>query len=143
MSGRDADARAVLEPLISRGGDDGRVWRAVWMQVAGNDIRNVVFLSTDIHGAIINNEVNLTGLSPGPRVRELVSGAIGMDPIYRELPGSILAVVPALPSLFPTIQWFDIDRFNVATVSVDQTQAEVHYYDNTGADLKTYTIPAT
>jgi phosphodiesterase/alkaline phosphatase D-like protein len=111
--------------------------------VASNDIRNVVFLSTDIHGAIINNEVNLTGLSPGPRVRELVSGAIGMDPIYRELPGSILALVPALPSLFPTIQWFDIDRFNVATVSVDQTQAEVHYYDNTGADLKTYTIPAT
>jgi hypothetical protein len=72
-----------------------------------------------------------------------VSGAIGMDPIYRELPASVLSLVPALPSLFTSIQWFDIDRFNVATVSVDQTEADVTYYDNTGGVLKTYNIPAT
>jgi alkaline phosphatase D len=111
--------------------------------IASNDVRNVIFLSTDIHAAIVNNVVNLTGLSAGPRIRELVSGAIGMDPIYRELPASVLSLVPALPSLFTSIQWFDIDRFNVATVSVDQTEADVTYYDNTGGVLKTYNIPAT
>jgi phosphodiesterase/alkaline phosphatase D-like protein len=110
--------------------------------IAVNGIENVVFLSTDIHAAIVNNTVELTGLSPGPRIRELVSGAIGMDPIYRELPASILSLVPSLPSFFPTIQWFDIDRFNVATVEVDQTQAVATYYDNTGGVLRTYTIPA-
>ena len=111
--------------------------------IAVNDVRNVVFLSTDIHAAIVNNVVELPGLSPGARIRELVSGAIGMDPIFRELPSSILPLVPALPSFFPSIQWFDIDRFNIATVSVDQTQTDVTYYDNTGGVLKTYTIPAT
>jgi len=106
--------------------------------ITTNDIKNVVFLSTDIHAAIINNR-----LTPGtPTIRELVSGAIGMDPIFRELPASVLPAVPGLPALFPSIQYYDLDRFNVATVRADQTQAVVTYRDNTGQVLKTYTIPA-
>lgn len=76
-------------------------------------------------------------------MRELISGAIGMDPIYRELPPSILAVVPGLPALFPSIQSFDIDRFNIARVVADQTQALVQFIDNGGWGIKTYTIPAS
>jgi tetratricopeptide (TPR) repeat protein len=40
LSGKEADARAVLEPLIARTSDDGRVWRAIWMQLAGSDLKN-------------------------------------------------------------------------------------------------------
>ena len=38
-----------------------------------------------------------------PIIRELVSGAIGMDSIYRELPATVAALVPTLPALFTTI----------------------------------------
>ena len=79
-------------------------------------IDNVIFLSTDIHAAIINDAVS------GTTVRELVAGAIGMDPIFRELPPGVLAVVSSLPGLFPSISYFDIDRFTVATATVTSTQ---------------------
>jgi phosphodiesterase/alkaline phosphatase D-like protein len=103
-----------------------------------NGIKNVIFLSTDIHGLIINDEVD-TG---SPQLRELVSGAIGMDSIYRELPPSIGPLVPTLPTLFPTVSYFDIDRFNYASVEVSTTEADVIYRDNTGAVLKELSIPA-
>ena len=107
--------------------------------IAANDVKNVVFLSTDIHAAIANDAVDV-GQSPGPRPRELVSGAIGMDPIFRELPGSIIPVVPTLPGIFTTIRYFDLDRFNVALVTADQTQATVVWKDNAGQVLKTYVM---
>lgn len=108
--------------------------------IKNNDIRNVIFLSTDIHGLIVNSQV---GNGTPPIVQELVSGAIGMDPIYRELPGSISAFVPGLPALFPTVTYFDIDRFNYGYVEASTTQATITYRDDTGAALKTLTIPAT
>jgi tetratricopeptide (TPR) repeat protein len=39
--GKEADAKAFLQPLMSRP-EDGKLWRAVWMELAGSDIRNVV-----------------------------------------------------------------------------------------------------
>ena len=39
LSGKDADARAFLEPLLSQGGDVGRAWRSIWMQLAGQDVK--------------------------------------------------------------------------------------------------------
>jgi phosphodiesterase/alkaline phosphatase D-like protein len=108
--------------------------------IKSNDIRNVIFLSTDIHAAIVNSQV---GNATPPIIRELVSGAIGMDPIFRELPPSISPFVPQLPLLFPTITYFDIDRFNYGLIEATTTQATVTYRDNTGGILKTLVIPAT
>jgi alkaline phosphatase D len=105
-----------------------------------NDIRNVVFLSTDIHALIVNSAVD--DAMP-PIIQEWVSGAIGMDPIYRELPAAIAPVVPTLPLLFPSIAYFDIDRFNYGLVEVSTTQAIVTYRDATGAVLEQFTVPAT
>ena len=39
IGGKSADARAILEPLLSRGDDDHR-WRMVWMIIAGTDLRD-------------------------------------------------------------------------------------------------------
>ena len=104
-----------------------------------NNIENVIFLSTDIHALIVNDQV---GNATPPIIREFVSGAIGMDPIYRELPASISGFVPTLPTLFPTISYFDIDRFNYGVIDVSTTQATITYRDATGAALKTFTVPA-
>ena len=99
----------------------------------------MIFLSTDIHALIVNDQV---GNATPPIIREFVSGAIGMDPIYRELPASISGFVPTLPTLFPTISYFDIDRFNYGVIDVSTTQATITYRDATGAALKTITVPA-
>jgi len=103
-------------------------------------INNVVFLSTDIHSAIVNEVTN-----PGPAggsVPEWVAGAIGMDPIFRELPPTVAAVVPLLPVLFPSVKYYDLDRFTYALVTVSTTQATVTYKDSTGQILKTFTVAA-
>ncbi len=107
--------------------------------IKNNNIKNVIFLSTDIHGLIVNDAVGGTST---PVIRELVAGAIGMDPIFRELPASVAGLVPTLPALFPTISYFDIDRFNYGLIEVTPTEATVTYRDNTGAALTTFTIPA-
>jgi len=101
----------------------------------------VVFLSTDIHALIVNNFVANPGPSGGG-IREWVSGAIGMDPIFRELPAAVAGFVPQLPSLFPTITRFDIDRFNYALVEASPTAAEVTYRDNTGAVIANFSVLA-
>jgi phosphodiesterase/alkaline phosphatase D-like protein len=108
--------------------------------IKSNDIRNVIFLSTDIHGLIVNSQV---GGSTPPIIQELVSGAIGMDPIFRELPSTVAGFVPQLPALFTTITYFDIDRFNYGLIEASTTQATVTYRDNTGGVLKSLVIPAT
>jgi len=104
-----------------------------------NNIKNVIFLSTDIHALIVNDQV---GSATPPIIREFVSGAIGMDPIYRELPAAVAGLVPSLPALFTTISYFDIDRFNYGLIDATTTQATVTYRDATGAALKTFTVAA-
>jgi phosphodiesterase/alkaline phosphatase D-like protein len=100
-------------------------------------IDNVIFLSTDIHAAILNDDVRA-----GAGVREFVAGAIGMDPIVRELPASIAPLVPTLPSLFTSISYFDIDRFTVAIADVSQTELTMRWLDNSGQVLTEVTVPA-
>jgi alkaline phosphatase D len=108
--------------------------------IEANNIKNVVFLSTDIHALIVNSEAANPGGSGGGSP-EWVAGAIGMDPIYRELPGSIAPLVPTLPALFPAITHFDIDRFNYGTVEVSASEAKLSYRDNTGAVIASLTLP--
>jgi alkaline phosphatase D len=104
-------------------------------------LKNVVFLSTDIHAAIYNPLVTNPGPSAGG-IPEIVAGAIGMDSIYRELPPSILPVVPSLPGVFPSIQFYDIDRRNYVHLDLSTTQASITYRDNTGSVLKQFTLTA-
>jgi phosphodiesterase/alkaline phosphatase D-like protein len=129
--GYAAERTEILEFIRN---PDGNVMTA-------DHITNVVFLSTDIHAAIYNTLV----ANPGPAgggIPEIVAGAIGMDPIYRELPPSILDLVGSLPTIFPTAQYFDIDRRNYAHVTASTTEAVVAYRDNTGTTLKQFTLIA-
>jgi alkaline phosphatase D len=104
-------------------------------------LTDVIFLSTDIHAAIYNPVVTNPGPAGGS-IREIVAGAIGMDQIYRELPPAILGFVPNLPSIFPEIQFFDIDRRNYVHIAANPTSATLTYRDNTGSVLKTITLAA-
>jgi alkaline phosphatase D len=104
-------------------------------------LTNVIFLSTDIHAAIYNPVVANPGPSGGG-IQEIVTGAIGMDAIYRELPAGILPAVSGLPALFPNVQFFDIDRRNYVYVTLDATQATFTYRDNTGSVLKQIALTA-
>ena len=83
--------------------------------------------------------------NPGPsggEILEVVAGAIGMDPIYRELPASVLSFVGSLPALFPTVEYFDLDRWNYVHAAVGPTEAVLTYRDSARTVLKTLTIPA-
>ena len=104
--------------------------------ITTNSIDNVVFLSTDIHAAIYNTSVESSS------VREVVAGAVGMDPIVRELPASILAQVDNLPLLFPTVDYYDIDRFNVALIDVSHDEAVIEWRDGSGQIMQEITLPA-
>lgn len=104
--------------------------------ITTNSIKNVVFLSTDIHAAIVNNQVSDTSII------EAVGGAIGMDPILRELPPSVAALVPALPGLFPGVQYYDIDRFNVVNATVTGSGLTLEWRDGSGQLLQSSTYPA-
>jgi alkaline phosphatase/alkaline phosphatase D len=104
-------------------------------------LENVIFLSTDIHAAIYIPVVTNPGPAGGS-IQEIVAGAIGYDSIYRLLPPSILPLVSSLPSLFPTMQFFDIDRRNYVYVELDDAQATFTYRDNTGSVLKQIELTA-
>ena len=54
-------------------------------------IPNVVWLSTDLHGIVISAE--RVSVGPSQPVPEVVGGAIGMDPIFRELPPGIVPLL--------------------------------------------------
>ncbi len=96
--------------------------------ITSNNIKNVIFLSGDIHAAIVNGKV----VGP-PAVRELTAGGVGRESIYRELPESVLPLVPTMPLLFPTVTHFDMDRNNYGLVEISPTAFTLSYYDNTGA----------
>jgi alkaline phosphatase D len=108
--------------------------------IGGHGLKNVVFLSTDIHGAVANTVVN-TG-SGGGSVLEVVAGAIGAESILRDLPPAVLPFVASLPSLFPSVQYFDLDRFNYARATVDPTDVTFTWVDDAGTVTKTLTVAA-
>jgi alkaline phosphatase D len=104
-------------------------------------VTNVIVLTTDIHAAIYNPSLPNPGPAGGA-IREIIAGAIGMDPIYRELPAAILPFVSSLPGLFPAIEFFDIDRRNYVHIAASTTEATFTYRDNTGSVLKTIVLSA-
>lgn len=109
--------------------------------MTSDHIRNVVFLSTDIHAAIYNTGAANPGPSGGA-IPEIVAGAIGMGTIYRALPPAVLSVVGSLPSLFPSVQYYDIDRRNYVSILADTASAAVQYKDNNGQVIHAFTLTA-
>ncbi|TMA35152.1 MAG: adenylyl-sulfate kinase, partial [Deltaproteobacteria bacterium] len=83
--------------------------------ITNNSLKNVVWLSTDLHGIVISPQRLDTATNSTHNTPEVVAGAIGMDPLFRELPPSILSFLPIIPSALPQVSEFDIDRFNVVT----------------------------
>jgi len=107
-------------------------------------IPNVVWLSTDLHGIVISAE--RVSVGPSQPVPEVVGGAIGMDPIFRELPPGIVPLLGTLPSLLTQITQFDIDRFNAALLTVAPgapATARVDFYDRSGAVIQSITFDAS
>lgn len=117
--------------------------------IDANSIKNVLWLSTDLHGIVLSpNGVNVApaaGPNPHP-TPEIVAGAIGMDPIFRELPPTILPILPSLPAFLTHITEYDIDRFNVVllevTPGVPQPTAKFNFIDRTGAVIHTLSFTA-
>jgi alkaline phosphatase D len=105
-------------------------------------IPNVVWLSTDLHGIVISEDrVSTDASQPVP---EVVGGAIGMDPIFRELPSSIAGLLPGLPGLLTQITQFDIDRFNAAILTVTDTptpKATIDFYDRSNTVIQSVSFP--
>ena len=74
-----------------------------------------------------------------------MAGAIGMDPIFRELPPSIVGLLPLIPGAIPQVSEFDLDRFNVVTINVDPglpAVARFDFLDRTGATIHSFSINA-
>jgi alkaline phosphatase D len=105
-------------------------------------IQNVVWLSTDLHGIVISED--RVSIGPSQPVPEVVGGAIGMDPIFRELPPSIVGALPTLPGLLSQITQYDLDRFNAAVVSVTDTptpKATIDFYDRSNTVVQSVSFP--
>ncbi|MGQ9572631.1 MAG: alkaline phosphatase D family protein [Dehalococcoidia bacterium] len=88
--------------------------------ITDNGIKNVTFLTTDLHAAIVNT------LKEGPV--EIVIGPIGMDPLGMELE-SLGVSIPLLEGLLPDItdEFYELNAFNYGLVKVltSETPAKV------------------
>ena len=98
-------------------------------------IKNVIWLSTDLH-AIIFSPISVDGLFTHS-VPELVSGSIGENTLFRELPPSILVLLSGVPAVITQVSEFDIDRYTAVLMTIDPTvvspTAQFDFYDRTGA----------
>jgi len=113
--------------------------------ITNNAIKNVVWLSTDLHGIVISPQRLDTATSSTHNTPEIVAGAIGMDPIFRELPPTIVGLLPLIPSAIPQVSEFDLDRFNMVTINVDPgapAVARFDFLDRTGATIHSFSINA-
>ena len=111
--------------------------------IQNNSLKNVIWLSTDLHGIVISPERVDTGMTHF--TPEIVAGAIGMDPIFRELPPSVLGVLPAIPGILTQVSEFDLDRFNIVTINVDPgapAVARFDFVDRTGLTIHSISFDA-
>ncbi len=106
--------------------------------VTAQAIKNVIFLSTDFHLALVNDAVS-------PDVRELIGGAIAMNPFFRAFVSqapTLLPLLAELPSLLPNVSFFELSAFNVTTATVTADEVTLQYRDPSGQLLKQLVIPA-
>lgn len=111
-----------------------------------NGIKNVVWLSTDLHAVVLSpthlNSDNAT--HPGT---ELVVGSIGETTLFRELPPVVLTLLATVPSVITQVSEYELDRYNTVLITVDPTAgpptARFDVYDRTGAMIRTVSLTAT
>jgi alkaline phosphatase D len=112
--------------------------------ILNNNIKNVIWLSTDFHALIISG--SRVDVTPTHEIPEIISGSIGEATIFEELPASIIPVLPTLPALLTQITEYDIDRYNVVLMTVtpgSPASAKFDFYDRTGAVIHSTTYTAT
>jgi alkaline phosphatase D len=126
--------------------DRWEAWKAERTEILdfiqNNNIKNVIWLSTDLHAYILSgSQVDATHHVP-----EIISGSIGENTIFRELPPSVAGLLPQLPALLPQIDQYDIDRYNTVLITVTPgaaATAQFDTYDRTGAKIHSVSYPAS
>ena len=109
--------------------------------IVANDIKNVIWLSTDFH-TIILSPVRVDGTHAVP---ELVSGSIGENTLFRELPPTIVTLLPNVPGLITQVSEFELDRYNAVLITLDPVAetAQFDFKDRTGLTIHSITYTAT
>jgi alkaline phosphatase D len=108
-----------------------------------NNIKNVVWLSTDLHAVVISPDFLNSDDLTHPGV-EFVVGSIAETTLFRELPASIVGVLPSVPFIIGQVDDYEIDRYNGALVTVDPVAgtAKIDIYDRTGLLIDSRTLTA-
>jgi alkaline phosphatase D len=111
-----------------------------------NDIKNVIWLSTDFHTLIFSpTRLDITDIGEH-HIPEIVAGSIGENTLYRELPPSVLPVLATVPAILTQISDFEIDRYNTCLITIDPTQpqttATFDFYDRTGLKIRSIAYTA-
>jgi len=102
--------------------------------IQNNNIKNVIWLSTDLHAYI----QSATQVDATHHIPEIVSGSIAESTIFHELPPSVAGLLPNLPGILPQITQYDIDRYNAVLITVTPgaaAKAQFDVYDRTGAKI--------
>jgi alkaline phosphatase D len=130
--------------------DRWEAWPAERDEILGyvetNAIKNVVWLSTDLHAVVYSPSFLNTDLTTHPGT-ELVVGAIGETTLFRELPTTVVNLLPSVAGILKQASEYDIDRYNTVAVTLDPTNmpptAEFDVVDRTGAFIHTVILTAT
>ncbi len=103
--------------------------------ISSEGIENVVFLTTDLHAAIVDT------LETGQK--EIVVGPIATTPLEAEL-RQVGIGAETLQSLLPSVEFAELSTFNYGLVKVfagDDARVEIEIKDVAGASLYELTIP--
>jgi len=104
--------------------------------ISDNRIKNVIFLVTDLHGAVVNTLEN--------GCKEVIVGPIARETIGQELE-SLGVPVSILQGLLPGFEYFELDAYNYGLVKVltSETPARVliEIKDLEGKVLHTVEVP--
>lgn len=103
--------------------------------ISSEGIGNVVFLTTDLHAAIVDT------LETGQK--EVIVGPIGTTPLEEEL-RQIGVDAATLQELLPHVEFAELSTFNYGLVKVfagDDARVEIEIKDVAGAPLYELTIP--
>lgn len=114
--------------------------KAILDYIDANAIKNVVWLSTDFH-TIIFSPVRVDATHNTP---ELVAGSIGENTLFRELPPTIVTLLPNVPSLITQVTEFELDRYNAVLLELDPVAqtAKFDFKDRTGLTIHSITYTA-
>ena len=108
--------------------------------IVTNSIKNVIWLSTDFH-TIIFSPVRVDATHNVP---ELVDGSIGENTLFRELPASIVTLLPFVPSLITQVTEYELDRYNGGIITLDPVAetAKFDFKDRSGLTIHSITYTA-